>query len=600
MSNMLFSFLYSTEYELVGIYIKNMERIKNVYIHCSYSFGYNLRGRTIDISENQIRIPNYFGPGIIGVTAIIGKNGSNKTTLLEHLANILSKKINHRDEFGVLYYSKRSKSFLYQISHKNLKSIDKSYKFETLEKLRTKMLEISDNHSPNPTPVVMISSQFDNRNYHKNRRNLPVYHDLTTNHLFYKDYENYDAALNVEDPLSKHRLRQVKRQLNALIAFNQNESLFENLNFPKEFTIHVSKIKEDAVTNDLSVNGRSIFRRMREKLRRAFNGEGYNNKLRTKKGALEKGKLWFCVNFLSLYFLLLNEEEDIDNHHLSIELTDSEIDAHKSIELIKYFLNKQNWIPKEEFDLIGCIDEFFDFIDASGILASEDNNSASFSFKIEDGPKIFKWKSKLDRFIKSHYKNKYFPRAPLDFIQLDWRDMSSGEYAYLDLFSKTFEAINEITENKTHRCIPILIDEPDLYLHPELQRKLLHKVFYFFNALHELYKLHFYIIFTTHSPFLVSDMPKECILLLTKADVNRGFKSLAANIYETLNSPFFLENGYIGEHVKVKIESILSDIREKNITPLTYFKHQKLIDAIDDDLLKSQLSQMLRRAYDKN
>jgi hypothetical protein len=598
---MLFSFLYSTEYELIGVYIGEKGRIKDEYVHFSYQYKYERHHNTIIIKPNEAEIPNYFGNSILGVTAFVGQNGSNKTTLIECVAEILIQQFIEGETFGVLYRSKKSGVFHYRISHSVLIKTDK-IQFKVPSKLLTEKIKPFEYFHERKRPVIIISSQFDNRNYHRNRKQHIIYHDFTTNYLVYQDQDSLDDALYIEDNFVVHRRRQSKRQLELLTNFKSNLKLFEFINYPDTFFLQISKINADSVSNDLSIKSSSILKRIDKKLNVSFNAEGYNENLETFNGSLRKAKFWFYRNMFSLYFLLLNEEMDIDLNLLDIELDETSIKGEKGEKIVEDFFKKQNWIKKEEFDFNKCIQGFISLVDSLCISTSEDNNSASFEFKIEDKDKLFLWIDSLESFIYNHYNKYKSHELTLDFITIDWRDMSSGEYAFLDLFSRIFAAVKSIRVNKSHRCIPIFIDEPDLYLHPELQRQLLHKLFEFLSALHLQFKeeSYFYLLFSTHSPFLVSDLPKETIKLLGKSGANYPIKSLGANIYETLSAPFFLNNGFIGDHIKSKIELLLSDINQKKINSERFESYQKLINAIDDELIKGQLSQMLRRAYDQN
>lgn len=60
----------------------------------------------------------------------------------------------------------------------------------------------------------------------------------------------------------------------------------------------------------------------------------------------------------------------------------------------------------------------------------------------------------------------------------------------------------------------ILIDEPDLHLHLEWQRQYIQKLIDVFSTLDKNIKLHF--IIATHSPFIISDLPVESLILLEK------------------------------------------------------------------------------------
>lgn len=62
----------------------------------------------------------------------------------------------------------------------------------------------------------------------------------------------------------------------------------------------------------------------------------------------------------------------------------------------------------------------------------------------------------------------------------------------------------------------ILIDEPDLHLHLDWQRQYIAKLIDTFSTVPENIKMHF--IIATHSPFIISDLPKENIIRMRKKE----------------------------------------------------------------------------------
>ena len=112
------------------------------------------------------------------------------------------------------------------------------------------------------------------------------------------------------------------------------------------------------------------------------------------------------------------------------------------------------------------------------------------------------------------------------------------------------------------KTIIILLDEPDMQLHPEWQQKFIRIIL---NLLHVFFsRINFQIILTTHSPILLSDIPKTNVIFIDKnsdgtSQVCNGvsFKeTFAANIHTLYNNGFFLNGVPIGEFAKQKIESI--------------------------------------------
>lgn len=106
----------------------------------------------------------------------------------------------------------------------------------------------------------------------------------------------------------------------------------------------------------------------------------------------------------------------------------------------------------------------------------------------------------------------------------------------------------------------IILEEIELYFHPDLQRKMVKFLLDGLAQCHlpNIKSIHIAII--THSPFILSDIPKSNILTLKKdgdIEKNADFSSFGANIHEMLHHHFFLNDGSIGEFAKWKIRSIV-------------------------------------------
>lgn len=125
------------------------------------------------------------------------------------------------------------------------------------------------------------------------------------------------------------------------------------------------------------------------------------------------------------------------------------------------------------------------------------------------------------------------------------------------------------SEKKKYHYINIIFDEIELYFHPEYQRK------FIFELLEKLKKIERYIekiyginiLFCTHSPFILSDIPSENTLCLENGNIKEPDpnNSFAANIHDLLADEFFLsEEGFMGEFAKNKIQSLIKFLDEKN------------------------------------
>ena len=134
-----------------------------------------------------------------------------------------------------------------------------------------------------------------------------------------------------------------------------------------------------------------------------------------------------------------------------------------------------------------------------------------------------------------------------DFLLFEW-DMSTGEAALMDLYAKIYALKDKVKRaNKSHEGMLFIFDEIDLYLHPEWQQKCLKQLIdyiieYFSN-------IDIQIIFATHSPIFLSDIPGEHVMYCKKGkfEKNMQIKSFGENIYRLYQNSFFLnKNNSIG------------------------------------------------------
>lgn len=174
-------------------------------------------------------------------------------------------------------------------------------------------------------------------------------------------------------------------------------------------------------------------------------------------------------------------------------------------------------------------------------------------------------------------------------FKFKWRNMSSGEFAILNLLS----SINKcnLNSDKNYNLI-LFIDEGDLYLHPQWQKQFLYILIKALEELLEFKKV--YIFLTTHSPFLVSDLPKENILFLNSVkDTDYNIENtFAANINELLATKFFIQDGLIGKFAKEKVNNLYNEIiNEFNINKIDDYKNR--IDIIGEPLVKVELVKVL-------
>ncbi len=163
-------------------------------------------------------------------------------------------------------------------------------------------------------------------------------------------------------------------------------------------------------------------------------------------------------------------------------------------------------------------------------------------------------------------------------FSLKFMNFSDGELIYLNVFSAIAIAISD---SKEKDCI-LLLDEPDINLHPEWSRRLMFDMFRLIKQYKQSGNVQ--IILTSHSPFIVTDFPKENIYSFrkdkNKYEITTPDFGFAANIYDVIADAFFME-APIGEFAINQIK--IAKDNPKNLRSI------QIIDSIDDSILKKIL-----------
>lgn len=107
---------------------------------------------------------------------------------------------------------------------------------------------------------------------------------------------------------------------------------------------------------------------------------------------------------------------------------------------------------------------------------------------------------------------------------------------------------NSSSERVAYPYIQLVLEEVELYYHPELQRQLIKNILDGIKQANLRNIKWISICIVTHSPFVLSDIPSNNVLALRKdgGDVSK-IPCLASNIHEMLKQSFFLKHGTTGD-----------------------------------------------------
>ncbi|MFI3253840.1 MAG: AAA family ATPase [Eubacteriales bacterium] len=168
----------------------------------------------------------------------------------------------------------------------------------------------------------------------------------------------------------------------------------------------------------------------------------------------------------------------------------------------------------------------------------------------------------LSNFLKKKLIEDY--SFVLRYLDIQYLGMSSGERAILNFRSwfnllPHFPKFTGISTGQIGDSILLLVDEIDLYVHPEWQRKLINHLIAELEQQFPDNKIQ--IILTTHSPFVLSDIPVENCTFLKPKNGEFAVKTkdlpqtFAANLHTIAKKQFFMEST-MGAYAQKKLNEL--------------------------------------------
>lgn len=182
-------------------------------------------------------------------------------------------------------------------------------------------------------------------------------------------------------------------------------------------------------------------------------------------------------------------------------------------------------------------------------------------------------------------------------------ELSSGEQQIiLNLSSISYhlhniQSIHEEDEKRIkYKYVNILLDEIELYYHPNSQRKMVSEILDSIkevplskkgiNAVN--------VLFSTHSPFILSDIPSKNILRLVDGmPENNAEQTFGSNINDLLAESFFMET-VVGKFAEEKITAVIENIKAKKSSK----SDQDIISLIGDSFLRTGIEQFKNENHD--
>ncbi len=609
--------------ELIYLWVHDYLNIRNC--------GFNLSDRikviqenigkqsiSFNIVDNENYVEDFFGDNVSSVTGIIGANGVGKSNFLDYLKTFVKTKGAYNGYWVAIFFDKATQKLVIRNSFylldprknekppKNVESWHLDFQNKSRLGLSNSSSSSSDvflvpnrsnprNEFSEVTGTYLFYSPFlDMREYPTLTSYSDSHIDISTNYLI--DFDSRHES-DMRDKVEIHRYKNVERQF---LFVQDNLQFVSELNLPTELEIRfVKEIENDPIRKgDHGFRVKEFYEKFRESISGKWNktpnhlidkGRRENSRATMEEGRKIKCKWWFAIdlvtNFLYRYSFVYHLHDE--KFQVSSDLREFDFKNEDAVQLAKKFFSLNTFISPKKFDFIAFIDFVNEIIDnRAKIVADSDDNECYFYVSAKDGKSIWEWHNRyLDAFTKDIEKR--------GFLLMNWRDLSSGEKAFLDLFSRIYGALKKLPVTKS-KYIYLLLDEAEAGFHPKWQQTYLTFILKFLSSFSGF---RFHVIMTTHSPFIASDLPLENLILLAKDEgicvVKECFDSVqetfAANIHTLLADTFFMSDGVMGEFARSKIEELFKMDKNELLQNRRYFK--AILNMIGEPIIKLKLSE---------
>jgi len=586
--------------ELVYLWVEDYKNIHKQGFNFSPKFQcyFDDISNKLTINKKNNHIPNFFGKKI-NVTAVVGKNGSGKSNLLELVAYgkptsyIPKTPDNFKELFEyydlVIFYDEATRRFnLYgmedhdgnsEIQHLDDSNFPQSIRLQYCSidfdistiYYSSSQDSIRGNNLPSHKKDISESFLFEKISSEIKKNNHVAVPFFTL--WFINDSNNVQKSVELlkrKDILPQDFIRPDKLK----IYINQNyvRTLFyKNLKDYFKIDETGNEIPEDHILYQLYI----LIRASTD----TVSGFEYSLKFT-----------------LILIFIITELDNNRDNllsflDNLDITSTarynlDTEAnnDITEALDVVmKHYSN--NHIIKAASNLLGSFNQ---------LNNSYDNSDRCYKLSIEDD---------YEKIIKLIEVYRELIKVSASFLEFHFNPrLSSGGKELLFFFSKLSDELRMFPADSS---INLILDEPNVFSHPNWQRKFLNMLLEFLNKNYSTFK--FNIVIATHSPFLLSDIPQTNTIFLNTDEsgfctVVKGLKNdnqtFGANIHTLLRDGFFMGEGLMGEFAKGKIEKVINFLRSKN-NNLTLEEAEKIIQIVGEPILKARLERMLLEYKDE-
>lgn len=570
--------------------------------------GYTEKSVEISSKENPNFIENFFGDDISLVTAIVGENGTGKTSLITKLFNQLIP-VRIGNEKTIFFIIEEVEKIIY-------------YSFFNLEKdfkINSKNIDAEIFKEPMYGLPIYFSNYLSDNKIEKDKSNSL---DLSLMNQILNDINLEELSIyNSDFSFIFYKNTQLKRWMKMLsnkdvknILDEYSLPIFKNISieFYGNKVITANTIKNFPFNNADFKHRKNLTKDV-EKTLSILSSINVFLREKTSKYSVSQPNNIQAIDFLNLRLMQfitdLIYSPTKKNIFPKIENLDdfkNLNDLPSSIEIFKILQNNFSFLDVnyKKSNVTFPFDLFFDFSKKIENLISNNDSVFEGFYKVivnfESATIILNLYEKLyielgkSFNLNNHQFIKFYPNIIL----------SSGEEMILNLISLLYDN----REKNTNVNLPkiLFLDEADLGLHPKWKKKFINTLI---KVLPKIFTgMRLQIIFTTHDPLTLSDIPNSNIVYLKKEngetivldDEKKPQKSFGANITDLLGDSFFIDNGLIGDFAKDKINSVIDWLMDDDRDKKNSEYYRRIIEIIDEPLVKYKLKEMYYEKFPKD
>ena len=544
---------------LIALVIKRYnELFKEEVFNFSDEFkvDFNFETNELKIDKNPDYIENFYGQFIYNISPIVGINGTGKTTVLNIISGYSPDKF--EQDLGNQYFflfelGKHENKVRFKVSRQNLSITNLSeYGESPFYRNQDGSFEDNSGYYDGTQNILYVSLLNRGRGFLRYRTTLNQIGLTRFIHSYFwlSDRKIISSDLSCSLEIESYGLKSIPREIKAigfLIYKSIYNIFYDEVKLIKKFLSEplLSKCKkylEEEVSDYEGIGGNLLEEIVKEL------GKNERNKPEDETRRVAKEYVKSIINIVDIFRKIRENSSLIEDYYNSI--------------LLKY--SNKRYLFEELSDIL------FQYTKSKELV-----NDCYISNK--------------------KYNNDYALNETPNY------HMSTGEGNLIEIFSRVYSYL--VMYEKNAEDIILLVDELETGMHLEWSRRLINILIKIFSEILETEgrEKKIQLIFTTHSPYMLSDIKSGNVIMIEKnqetgySEGKRLQNTFAKNIQEIMKENL-IDNIY-GDFALAKIDSMISRLNGKEVQKGNEEELLKEIHLISEPILRNKLLEMYDKKY---